>query len=52
MVVLLRVTLFLRGIVMSREVRPFGFASFVVDHLRSLSKEYLRLTPLWDAVPR
>ena len=46
MVVLLQITLVLRGIVMSREVRPF-----VVDHLRSLSKEYLRLTPLWLGVP-
>lgn len=47
MVVLLQMTLVLRGIVMSREVRPF-----VVDHLRSLSNDYLRLTPLWHAVPR
>ena len=47
MVVFLQMTLVLRGIVMSREVRPF-----VVDHLRSLSKDYLRLTPLWHALPR
>ena len=47
MVVFLQMTLVLRGIVMSREVRPF-----VVDHLRSLSNDYLRLTPLWRAVPR
>ena len=47
MVVLLQMTFVLRGIVMSREVRPF-----VVDHLRSLSKDYLRLPPLWYAVPR
>ena len=46
-VVLLQMTLVLRGIVMSREVRPF-----VIDHLRSLSRDYLRLTPLWHAVPR
>ena len=47
MVVLLQMTLVLQGIVMSREIRPF-----VVDHLRSLSKDYLRLTPLWHALPR
>ena len=47
MVVLLQMTLVLRGIVMSREVRHF-----VVDHFRSLSNDYLRLTPLWHAVPR
>eukprot|EP00966_Prymnesium_polylepis_P312333 7217134-Prymnesium_polylepis.3 len=45
-VVLLQMTLVLRGIVMSREVRPF-----VIDHIRSLSRDYLRLTPLWHAVP-
>ena len=46
MVVLLQMTLVLRGIVMSREVRPF-----VVDHIRSVSKDYLRLTPLWYVGP-
>ena len=46
MVVLLQITLVIRGIVMSREVRPF-----VVYHLRSLSEDYLRLTPLWYPVP-
>ena len=39
--------LVVRGIVIFREVRPF-----VVDHLRILSKDYLRLTPLWYDVPR
>ena len=41
MVVLLQMTLVLHGIVMSRKVQ-----SFVVDHMRSLSQEYLRFTPL------
>lgn len=47
MVVLVQMTLVLRGIVMSREVRPF-----VIDHLRSLSNDYLRLTPLWHVLPQ
>ena len=46
MVVLLQMKLVLRGIVMARDVRPF-----VVDHIRSVSKDYLRLTPLWYVGP-
>eukprot|EP00966_Prymnesium_polylepis_P050612 1171951-Prymnesium_polylepis.1 len=42
-VVLLQMTVILRGAVMSRVVKPF-----VVDHLLSRSEEFIRFTPIMD----